>query len=101
MSETAEMVDETERGIEEARREVALAANKVATVGAHAARCALLREPAVALRWVVELRDVANALQGALEGLRDLEGSDGERMAGDPRLSSAARRALKVELGAA
>lgn len=65
----SETTDETKQ----ARKEVALAANKVATVGAHAARLALLREPEVALRWVVELRDVADALQGALEDLRDLE----------------------------
>ena len=69
----SETTDETKRAVGEARKEVALAANKVATVGAHAARLALLREPEVALRWVVELRDVADALQGALEDLRDLE----------------------------
>ena len=67
----SETTDETKQ----ARKEVALAANKVATVGAHAARLALLREPGVALRWVVELRDVANSLQEALEDLRDLEAS--------------------------
>ena len=69
----SETTDETKQAIDQARKEVALAANKVATVGAHAARLALLREPEVALRWVVELRDMADALQGALEGLRDLE----------------------------
>lgn len=76
MSETIERSDAAKRAIDEARKGVALAANKVATVGAHAARLALLREPEVALRWVVELRDVANSLQGALEDLRDLEASD-------------------------
>lgn len=64
---------ETLRREFEARKEVALAANRVATVGAHTARLALLREPELALRWVVELRDVADTLQGALEDLRDLE----------------------------
>ena len=71
----SETIDDTKRAIDEARKEVALAANKVATVGAYAARMALLREPGVALRWVVELRDVADTLQGALEDLRDLEGA--------------------------
>lgn len=68
-----ETTDEAKQTIDEARKEVALAANKVATVGAHAARLALLREPEVALHWVVVLRDVANTLQEALEDVRDLE----------------------------
>ena len=49
----SETTDETKQAIDQARKEVALAANKVATVGAHAARVALLRKPE-ALRIPVE-----------------------------------------------
>lgn len=77
MSETIEQSDETGRKVEQARRDVAVAANRVATVGAHAARMALLREPEAALPWVAELRDAAYGLREALEDLRDLKAEQG------------------------
>lgn len=60
----------------EAQKNVAQAANRVSVVAAHAARLAVLSEPAASLPWVDELRDVADTLKDALEDLQGvLDGS--------------------------
>lgn len=65
----SEMADEAKQAVEAARKDVALAASKVATIGSHAARTAMLREPEVALPWVADLRGAVNDLRDALEEL--------------------------------
>jgi hypothetical protein len=62
--------------LREARKEVALCAQKVAKVGPHAARMAILREDPdgveLTLGWVNELREATGELREALEDVRDL-----------------------------
>jgi hypothetical protein len=69
-----EPVNDRGARLKEAQVEVETHASKLATVGAHTARMALLRvdDPGVGLGWVDQLRMVTGALQEALEDVRDL-----------------------------
>jgi hypothetical protein len=62
--------------LREARKEVAMCAQRIAKVGAHTARQAIVREdlPGVeqTLGWVRDLRNATDAMREALEDVRDL-----------------------------
>jgi hypothetical protein len=77
MDEAQDELPRESAELREARKEVALCAQKVAKVGPHAARMAILREdPAgveLTLGWVNELREATGALREALEDVRDLQ----------------------------
>jgi hypothetical protein len=76
MDEAQDELPRESADLREARKEVALCAQRIAKVGAHTARQAIVREDLSGIEqtlgWVNELRGATDAMREALEDVRDL-----------------------------